>query len=182
VRAGLGQQAFFLHAHRQGFVQPGVGRGIAQTRLLFMQLRHRGLVELDLLGRGFDAALQFAPARGHGAGAELRFLRLTLLRTRLLAGLVQLALGLHHRFFELGVLLLRIGQTQVQLFKACLAGGTALLQLVQLRIDLGQLFGDLPVTGLGLLGLLGQAQDFHLQLVGALLYFAGLATRCGQAL
>ena len=31
---------------------------IAQTRLLFMQLRHRGLVELDLLGRGFDAALQ----------------------------------------------------------------------------------------------------------------------------
>jgi hypothetical protein len=75
------------------------------------------------------------------------------------------------------VALLRVGQLHVQFLEARLAGGAALLQLVELGVDLGQFVVELAAAGLRGLGLLRQAQQFHLQLVGAGLRLAGLAAR-----
>ena len=78
--------------------------------------------------------------------------------------------------------LLRVGELHVQLLEARLGGHAALLQRLQRGIHLGQIAGELLAAGAGLLGQLGQAQGFDLQLVRARLAFGCLAPCRHQAL
>ena len=135
-----------------------------------------------MLHRGLDGALQLASARFERALRKLGFLRLPLQAALLLAAPGQLALGFDHPVAQLRVALLAVGQLHVQLLEAALGGDAALLQLLQLRIDLGQVGRDLFAAGAGLLGQLRQAQRLDLQLVGPALAFAGLAPDGHQAL
>ena len=70
----------------------------------------------------------------------------------------------------------------VQLFKAGFGSHAALLQVGQLGLDLAQVGVNLLAARTGLLGQLGQAQGFHLQLVGAALGLGGFAAGGHQAL
>ncbi len=96
--------------------------------------------------------------------------------------MVEFAFGLDHRVVELGVALLAVGQLHVQFLEARLGGHAALLQRLQLGIHLAQVGVDLLAARARLLGLLGQAQGLHLQLVRAALSLGGLAARHHQAL
>ena len=66
--------------------------------------------------------------------------------------------------------------------KRAFGGDAALLQLLQQRIDFGQVAGDLLAARAGLFGQLRQAQGFDLQFVGAALRLGGFAARRHQAL
>ena len=113
---------------------------------------------------------------------ELGLLRLALQRALLLTAFGQAALGLDHTVAQLGVALLAVGQLHVQFFKTRLRGDAALLQVAQLRLDLGQIGANLLAARPGLLGQLRQSQGLNLQLVRAALGLAGLAARGHQAL
>ena len=77
--------------------------------------------------------------------------------------------------------LLRIGQLLVQFLETGFAQRTALLQLVELRLHLGELTVQLRAPRLAGLGLLRQAQQLHLRLVRAGLCLGCLAPRRAQA-
>ena len=78
--------------------------------------------------------------------------------------------------------LLAVGQLHVQFLEAAFGRDAALLQLLQQRIDFGQVAGDLLAAGAGLLGQLRQAQGLDLQFMGAALRLGGFAARRHQAL
>ncbi len=78
--------------------------------------------------------------------------------------------------------LLAVGQLHVELFEAALRGDAAFLQLFELRIDFGQVAGELLAACARLLGQLRQPQCFDLQFVRAALRFGRFAARRDQAL
>ncbi len=147
-----------------------------------MELLGRLFVGLDLLGRRLERTLQLAAPCRKRPRRELRLLRLAFERAQLLARLAQLALGADHVFLELGMALLLVAQRHVELLEARFAGGAALVELLELAVDLAQLAFDLPTAAAGLLGLLGEAQQLDLQLVAAALQLGRLATGAHQAL
>jgi hypothetical protein len=126
--------------------------------------------------RGFDGALQLIAPRGQRTRLEARFLRLALQRALLLAGIGQLALGGDHRVFQLGVALLRLASCMSSSSKRASPVARRSSSVFELRVDLGQFLVQLLAALCGF-GLLRQAQQFHLQLVGAGLRFAGFAPR-----
>jgi hypothetical protein len=103
--AGLSRSSFSASA-----VQAGVRGGIVKRAQLQLQLRHRACRLAGSAGPRFRCCAAARPGARPARGPELRFLRLALQRALLLAGIGQLALGLHHRVFQLGVALLRVGQ------------------------------------------------------------------------
>ncbi|MPM66174.1 hypothetical protein SDC9_113081 [bioreactor metagenome] len=78
--------------------------------------------------------------------------------------------------------LLAVSQLHVEFFKARFCRNTTFLQIVQLRLDFGQIGADLLAARTGLLGHLREAQRFHLQLMRAALGLGGLTARRHQAL
>ena len=183
VFTALGGQGFLaLHLRLQRLLQAALRRSVGQagqlvaSTLLFVSQCG------GLLGGGFDGARQLAPACLQTALRERGLLRLALQRALLLAAGGELALGFDHAVAQLGLALLAVGQLHVEFFKACLSGHAALLQVGQLRLHLGQVGVDLLAARAGLLGQLGEAQGFHLQLMGAALRFGRFASCCHQAL
>ena len=183
VFTALGGQGFLaLHLRLQRLLQAALRRSVGQagqlvaSTLLFVSQCG------GLLGGGFDGARQLAPACLQTALRERGLLRLALQRALLFAAGGELALGFDHAVAQLGLALLAVGQLHIEFFKACLSGHAALLQVGQLRLHLGQVAIDLLAAGTGLLGQLGQAQGFHLQLMGAALRFGRFASCCHQAL
>jgi hypothetical protein len=136
----------------------------------------------DLLGGGFQAALQLAAARSQLARLKLRFLRLALQCTQLLAGVGQPAVSSDHGILELGVALLGGAELDVEFLEAALACDPPCLDLVELCVELRQLAAELLAPAVRGVGLLGQAQQLHLQLVGAGLRLGRVAAGRGQAL
>ena len=114
---------------------------------LGLQALHRHGLAAHLQLGGFDVALQLATAGRQRARGESLLLLLALQRTGLLAGLGELALGLNHALFQLGMALLSIRQLQIKLFEAGLAGGAAFIKRLQLRVDLAQFVFDLSPPG-----------------------------------
>ena len=71
-------------------------------------------------------------------------------------------------------------QFDVEFLEARFAGGAALVEFLELGVDLGQFVIQLRRARLRLLGLLRQPQQFDLQLMRAALRLGRVATRRGQ--
>ncbi|MFX5756717.1 hypothetical protein ABTE27_22470, partial [Acinetobacter baumannii] len=82
-------------------------------------------------------------------------------------GIGQLAFGGNDSVVQLGMALLGVAVLDVQLLETGLADGTALLQSFLLRGDFGQLGVQGAAALLAGLGLLRQAQQLDVDLVGA---------------
>ena len=156
--------------------------GIVEAAQFQLQLFTGLQVGGHLRGGGFDAALQFVAACRQRARLEARFLGLALQRALLFTRVGQLAFRGDDGVVQLGVFLLRVAQADVEFFEARFAGGLALFQRFQLGVDLGQLFVQLVAAAGGGVQLLRQAQQFHVQAVGAGLRLAGFTARRLQAL
>ena len=120
--------------------------------------------------------MKFVAPRRQGPRLETRFLRLALDGAQLLAGLCQAAVRCNHRVFQLDLMLLGRAQMNVKLFKTTFAGGAALFQGLKLAINFSQFVAELVASRQRRLGLLREAEQFHLQLMRSRLMFSGLAS------
>ena len=111
--------------------------------------------------RGLDRALQLAAARRQRALRELRLLRLRArARAAARARRPSLRSASITRLVELGMALLRCRRAACRAPRSgASAGDAALVQLFELRVDLGQLAVELLAARAGLLGQLRQAQQ-----------------------
>ena len=146
-----------------------------------LQLSAGLLVRRDLGCSRLHVALQFSLARAQAARLELRLLRLSLQAALLLAGVGQTALGGDDGVVQLGVTLLGRAQVNVQRIKARFVAGPSFVQRFELRLQLGQLARQLVAPGGRRVGLLAQAQQFHIQAVGTVLRLGGFTPRGLQA-
>jgi len=175
-----GQRLLAFELEGQRVLQAGLGGGVVEAVELGLQAGRRAGHRGDLrLGR-LDAALQLAAPGRQGLRRKTGLLGAPLQRAQLLAGIGQLAFGGDGAVFELGMALLGVAELDVQFLEAGLADGAALLQGFLLRGDLGQFGVQRAAALLAGLGLLGQAQQLHVDLVGPGLGLAGLAAQRGE--
>ena len=183
VLATLGGQGRFTFGfHRQCRLQAGLGRHIAQPLELFLNLDLLRLQGGGLLRSGLDDALQLGFAGDVGAALEIGFLRLALQAAQLITRLLQAALRVDDVLVELRMTLLAVGQHHVEFLEAGIGSGAALLQGIELGLDLVQIGVNLGGACTRLLGLLGQAQGLDLQFVRLGLGLRGFTTQLHQAL
>jgi hypothetical protein len=109
---------FALQLAIQRFLQAVLRRGGREGFQVFAALFLLGLQGLQLLRSGGYGALQLGLAGLQAAPGKGGFLHLALQRTLLFAVCMEFALGFQHGFVMAGMLLLRLGQAQIQFFEA----------------------------------------------------------------
>ena len=159
-----------------------MGGDVTQPLELLLQLHLLVLQGGGLLPGRLDQTLQLGFTGDVGASQEVSLLGLALEASQLLTRLLQATLGCHDLLVELGMPLLAVGQHHIQLFKTGVSRGTALLNGIQLSLNLLQVGLDLGGACTRLIGLLGQSQRLHLELVGLCLCRRSFAAQFNQTL
>ena len=183
VLAAAGAQGLLaIDLDRQRVLQATLGCGITESDQFVLSSLDFSPHRICLLCCSFNSTAEFSATRVQAALGKGGLLCPPLQAALLLTAFSEPALSHQHPLIELGVALLGVRQLHVELIEAGFGRNPTLLQFVERGVHLSPVRGDLRTAGARLVGQLGQAKGFNLQVVSPTLALRGLASQHQQPL